>query len=196
MTLNFPGPQEVRVHYTVSGLTHVCRLNCVVQSILDPGLPFSSWAVQAKNESYVALDCAVDAFVTAFAALLNPTYATIDYAELWNYQFQSYVSRFYATYDIGEVGTSAFDWVPASELIFTFRTGAGGVQKVHVEDSCYAGGSSVRYADLTGPQATFANYMLSATSPWKSRDDSYPDTCIAFHPGQNEKTFKRRYRTS
>jgi len=200
MTLNFPGPYEVRLIYstTVTSQTiqHTARYNCVIPFDPTPGDLFSAIEVDTRDNTGEQLDVAIDAWV----ALIDGLYyngagaVSFDYAELWKYEEESYDASFISTYDIAVAGASAVTTVTASQVILTYRTIAGGVMKQSFMEGNVAIGEidTPPYANTT--LEAIRNFTLGGSNWMIGRDNAHPFSAIGAYPGQNEALFKRRFR--
>jgi len=194
LAINYPGPLEVRIYYTVSGQQHVHRFSCFWNVEPSPGTLFSGVALEQHNGSPVYADVYVDAYVAFIRDFYNDTDASLDYAEIWKYESGTFNAQFISTYDIGLAGLAATSTQLASELIFTFRTQEGGVGKLAFEDVVYYPGPSLAYPAMSSQQTDFVDHILSVNAVVIGRDTSRMLGFIRMHPGQNERNFKKRFR--
>ena len=199
MAVNYPGPYEVRIFYTVDTTPggprqHQCRFSCTLVGTPSPGDPFNTIDVFLSGGTSAALHTTTLAVVNVLEDLFNSTDATFDYAELWKYESGTFNADFVSSYTIGSAGTSASATVPCSESIFTFRSTNGGVAKLVLLDTVGAPNQPAAYADLNAINKAIVDYWMSATlSPVKARDNGTPFSFIRLFPGQNEALFKDRY---
>jgi len=200
MALNFPGPYEVRLFYTVTGtsavIQHEARYNIRVDPEPAPGDPFSSISVLRRDDSPFDLDGEIDDWVVMMKALFTNqgTATTIDFAELWKYEDESFDAEFVSTYPIAVAGTSATATSASGQVIVTFRTTNGGVMKLSFMETVISPGVVDTLPFANAALDTIADEVVAGTVPWMGRDNGYPFACIAAYPGQNEATFKRRNR--
>lgn len=194
MATNYPGPYELRIFYTVSSLTHVMRLNCTVIGTPTPGTPFSGIDIDDDLLGTEDLETATDDLVALMQPLFNSGNTTIDYAELWKYTPGTFEASFFSTYSIGVAGTSGSVYNSAGQAIFVFRSLEGGIMKVVLMETVLplAGPDT---GVLANAQAeAFKNHFLTGANRWIARDTSPPFAFKAMFSGQNEATFKKRYR--
>lgn len=202
MALNFPGPYEIRIKYTVTAsaiaLNHTQRLSCAVSGD-DPtvGTPFSGITVGRRTGGAVALNTAIDAYV----ALMKVFYAgsgasTIVSAELWKYISGTFDASFVSSYTINVNGTSGSGVQIANQSIVTMRTTNGGVFKLSYMETVIPF-AVIDAGTITnaGLEAMVAD-IEAGNQPWLGRDDGFPISRIAHYPGQNEALFKKRYRAA
>ena len=195
MTANFPGPYGLRMFYTASTREHVQQLNIDLDQDAAPGDPFENLTVVTIAAQSPSLDAYVDAWVALMVPFYASATATIDYAELWKYDPGTYDATFISSYDIAEAGTAGGSTNIASEGIYTFRTTEGGVMKIVFEDTVTSPGASVPYASLGGSSADLVDFVLGDGGGFLGKDTSFPISFLKFHPGTNERNFKKVYRS-
>lgn len=197
MALNFPGPWQVRLFYTVKTRVHEARYNVDIAVEADPGDPFSDFVPRERDGDTVTnLATHVDNWVTAIKPMLNSGDGTIDRAELWKIVPDTFDGIYHSTYNIGVAGTSAIATQDAAQTVFTFRTQEGGIARFDFIDSILDQGPSVAYASLSTTPKAIVDLILSANNIWLARDTSYPISFLFMHPGQSERWFKKIYRPS
>ncbi len=203
MALNYPGPYEVRIFYTVTvgsvALEHTQRLNCNVSPHADPGEEFNDITVVTRGPlgggaGFSTLKSAVDDYVALMRGIYNTTTANIDRAELWRYTPGTFEAAFVSAYNIDLPGTIASATVQAGEAILTFRTIEGGIMKLAYEESYLPPGGAQSLGVVTGPAAAIRDYVLGSSNWILARDTSYPFAGYRYNPGQNEAIFKKRFR--
>jgi hypothetical protein len=194
MALNYPGPYQVRIFYSVSSRVHVVALNVQMSVEGSVGDPFSDFIPLQRNGSAVTtLDTHVDNFVTVAKPFIN-TGQDFDFAELWKYTPDTFEADFISSYTLGVAGTSGSATKNASQLIWTFRTQEGGSMRVVLMDTTYDQAITVPYGSMDTPTKALADDITAGTNVWLARDTSYPFNSIAMFPGSNEALFKKIYR--
>lgn len=194
MALNFPGPYEVRIFYTVTTLTHEQRLNVRLNADPVVGTPFNEIEVLLRGDVVSDLQTEVDDWMTAIRPLFNNTTTIFTHAELWKYVPDSFAADFVSAHTINLPGNIATATQFSSQLIQTFRTTEGGIMKVSFMETIVAPAPSVA-GIAPGAVGTPQSFVIAANTPWLARDTSYPFVAIASHPGQNEAVFKKRNRS-
>lgn len=199
MALNYPGPYEVRIHYTVTTgiaiMTHVQRLNVRVEGTPDPGEDMANINFLRRDDLPYAADSEIDAWV----ALIRPRWAVhasnnITHAELWKYEPNSFDASFISTYDINLAANGAGTTLIAGQEIYTFRTSEGGIMKLSFMQTVQAQGGPQVYSALNAGQKAIVDAVRFGSSPWLARDTSYPFAFIRMFPGSNEALFKKVFR--
>ena len=207
MALNYPGPYELRIHYTVSiagvVINHVQRLNIRLAAEPAAGEVFS--AINALNRADVShpLDEVTDRWIELMQPKFDVENAAFSHAELWKNVPDSFEASFKATYPIALPGTAAGGPLTGGQIIYTFRTAEGGIMKVVMMETNQSAGPTIPAASLTGADDAIVDFLTDATvvsgvpgAMFLARDTSYPFANIALHPGVNEATFKKRWRAS
>lgn len=200
MALNFPGPYELRIFYSVAiggfaTLPHVARYNLRVDGNPAPGTAFADIDALRRDDSPFPLDSETDDWVDLIKGLWNSSAGnSIDYAELWKYTPESFDATFISTYPIAVTPTSAQANANAGQVIVTFRTSGGGVMKLNFMETILAAAlpDTLPFANAT--LDAIADAVVAGTSPWLGRDGTYPFACIAAYAGQSEAIFKKRFR--
>lgn len=197
MATNFPGPYELRIYYTVTintvPLIHVQRLNLSIAEPADPGDIFDNYTVNLRGGTTDTLNDVTDAWVTIIRGFWSSA-ATIDYAELWRYTPGTFISEYVASYPIALAGNGAAAPVNSGQVLMTFRTLEGGVMKLSFGETGIAQAIPRAYAGMTTVEKAVVDHLIAPNAPFLARDTSYPIASIKSFPGQNEKTFKQRYR--
>lgn len=197
MALNYPGPYEVRIYYDVAigtkTLSHVQRVNVSPLAAVNPGDEFSTIDVDTKSGIGNALDTIVDGWIAALQPLYGAAEADFNFAELWAYAPNSFDATFISAYGIGLPGTGSAS-LAGGQWIASFRTIEGGSMKISLMETNVAAGPKRAYAGLSANEQAIVNYVQASTGAFLARDTSFPLTFTNVFPGQNEKTFKQRYR--
>lgn len=200
MTLNFPGPNQLRIYYTVDAgglgnMSHVLQLNFDTSVSPTPGDAFADIDVLRRDAGANTLANVTDALVALLVPLFDVEDATLDYAECWDFVAGTFDARYISSYTIGEAGTSAGAAIPAAQTIYSFRTLEGGSMLVSLMESNTSAGASAGYADINQDNKDFVDFMIHvANASFLGRDTSYPVAFTRIHPGVNEALFKARYR--
>lgn len=196
MTMNYPGPYELRIYYNVyTGsitLTHCQRLNVRVDGTPVPGTPMGDIDFLRRDNTPFSATGEIDAWVT----LMRARFAThannvITHAELWKVAPQSFDASFVSTYGINVAANGAGNTTIAGQEIYTFRTLEGGIMKLSFMQTGEPVGPPKSYAALIAGQKAIVDAVVNGTSPWLARDTSYPFAFIRMFPGQNEALFKK-----
>jgi hypothetical protein len=198
MTINFPGPYELRVFYTTTvavAIRHTQRLNLDCSGVITPGDAFSTIQPVYKPgaPSTPKLDVIAETWVDQMKAFYN-TSVTFDGFELWKYAASSFDASFVSAHADTDAGSSGSSLQPAAQSIVTFRTGLGGVMKLSFMESVIVPAGTDTGTMSNASLETLVASLEGTVYPFWGRDNSFPFTRIAHYPGQNEALFRRRYR--
>lgn len=204
MAINYPGPYELRIKYTITSLTsptiqHVQRLNVSLEEVAAQGDVFGNYVI---NDIDGVTTSDLDTLVEAFLAIQNALYhtsTTIDGIELWKYPTaQSHDSVFWSTYTpIANAGTSVSAAISAGQDILTFRTQEGGTMKLSLMEDVQTPGVPKAYAAADAVITDLVDFILDGdavnySAPFLGRDTSYPFAFNRQFPGRNEHLWKNR----
>lgn len=204
MTINYPGPFELRIRYSddqLSGpvLEHIQRLNVSLVGTPAQADDFGNYEFNDINGATgVSLDTLVEDYLAVFNALYSGN-NDVGLIDLWKYPTpQSFDAVFWSTYTpTANVGTAGGVDVAASQDIYTFRTQEGGVMKLSLMEDNNTPGNPIVAGSLGAAEAALVDFILngdgaSYSAPFLGRDTSYPFAFIKQFPGQNEATWKKR----
>lgn len=197
MAPNFPGPFEVRINYTTNAgslpRSHQLRLSMNMNIEADPGDPFSDWTAQSRLGATPQLDTWVDALVALIGVRYPAATSFVD-AELWEYDPGTFNAAFRSSYSIGAVGTSMGTAILDGQEIYTFRSQNGGSARLNLMEAIGTPGQSVAYPNTATSVDDIMEFITDLASPVIARDNGYLFAPLNWHPGFNERLFKKRYR--
>lgn len=201
MTLYTPGPYEVRLNYstTVSSvlLQHVQHLSLALIAAPDPGDAFTDIDCDFRGTppADITLKKAVDDWVVQMKAIYSSGGGnSIDSAELWHYDPDTFDASFVSSYTVGVSGTSGSSVVAAGQSIVTMRTQLGGIFKLSFMESVIASAVTDTGTISNANLESLVAAIEAGTYPWIGRDNSYPFSRIAHYPQVNKALFKKRFR--
>lgn len=199
MTLNYPGPYEMRFFYTVDttpggAIEHQLRFSCDLETDPDPGDTFTGFNLKLSGGGVVLASTCVNNTIDKLEDLFNSTDADFTRCELWKYDEGTFDATYVTAMALTLPGTSVTATNPAGETIMTCRTKGGGIFKICLEDTVGDYGPPAVYADCNALiQAAFDYFCHLSTAPFMGRDGTYPFLPLKMSPGQNENLFKKRY---
>jgi len=198
--LNFPGPFQLRVFYTVDpagggAMDHVLALNLALASPPNPGTAFADINVTARIVADHPLSTVTDELVGYLRELSSLADCTFTHAELWVYEDLAFNAAFVSTYNVNLAGIVVADGEPAAQDIYVFRTYEGNLMKGYTQEFCSTPGPSITYPNLAQVTQDLVDYFIDDNhSFFLARDTSYPLAFLKLHPGSSESIFKRRNR--
>lgn len=193
MTLNFPGPYQVDIHYTVDDLEHVQKLSLDLAADPTPGDTFDTIQAVTRAGGNVDLDDAIDAWET----ILLPRFSSdcqFTSCELFKCNNDNFNRIWLSSYSMSGVGTHVSAYAPANEVVHTYRTQEGGIMKVTWEECPLSFFAKAPLGSASSYEATIRDFILSTSNWILARDTSYPIAALNLLYGQNEVIFRKRYR--
>lgn len=194
MTLNFPGPNQVRLYYTVSSRPHVMNLNCEDVSGSPAGSPMSDFDFATRGGGTVQANTAITAWVALIDDMFNSTNTNFTHAELWSYTPGTNDAAFLSVQTLGTPGAVGTTLVPAAQGRMSFITQEGGTMFIDFLEHIYQPGVTDPYPFAVSGPNDVANFVISTASWIKARDTSYPIAARNWLVGQSEALFKKIYR--
>ncbi len=199
MALNFPGPYELRLAYTTNvsavPLVHTARYNLDLTAVASPGDVFANVNVLTRGGvSTPDLATAVEAWLALLAPRHN-TNSAFGALELWKYTPLTFEAIFISAYNPTVVlGTSATPVVIAGQETYTLRTVEGGIMRLVGIETIIGTNDRIPYPTTTASVDAIFDFVKSSVNWILARDTSYPIAALNFLGGQNEKTFRQRFR--
>jgi hypothetical protein len=197
---NYPGPYEIE--FTLTGWTapvreHVIRFNVAVLSNPPAGTLPSAIDVQKMGGGTAKLNVVADQIWSFYRQAYSPSVTVTGYT-LWKYVTGTLAKDFIAAGTATTpAGTAAGGITIAHQVTLTFRSANGGVMKSVLIESNATGENRVTL--LPNSAGNFAQriaaYHLSADNVALARDDSYPIAALRDSRGQNEKIWRKVYRS-
>lgn len=194
MTLNFPGPNQVRLFYTCNTHPHVQQLNCEEVSHPGVGYAIGNYDFATRAGGSVQADTAIDAWVALIKPMFSSTYTSFTHAEVWEYDPGTNDGHFLTVYSLGVSGTSGSGLITAGQAIMNFITQEGGNMRLDFMESTIAQGNTDPYPFPAGVIQDTANFVIGTSNWIKARDSSFPVAARNWLPGVNEAWTKRVYR--
>lgn len=200
MTLNYPGPYGLRIFYTTTptgfpAFTHKLEVNVRTIGTPAPGDDFATVDLQQHDGGAINVDAAAIAVVNSIKPLFH-TLTDFTLWELWKYAPFSSDGTYITSKAIGTGGTNATAAIPAAQTILTFRSLEGGSIKMSLMETSIVPAAEQAFPTGTAAVNTLAAFVTSnATGFILARDTSRPVAAKGYFPGQNERMFKKRYRS-
>lgn len=195
MAQNFPGPYGVEIEYIVDGVTHNHEVNCSVQGSPAAGVDMTTLTVDTKDGVGANLAINVSDYVDEMRKNYNVAVQFSQYT-LWKYDALSTARNFISSEALGVLGTNVSPTVPAQQMTQTYRTAEGGIMRIvlleHVYDS--QGQSALATNTQDGIQ-TMKNIIVADSNWILARDTSYPIAPLGLSFGENERVWRKRYRS-
>lgn len=197
MAVNFPGPYEIEYSILVGTLTHVIRVNCIATPAPTVGDAFSAINVMTRTGTPAVLQTAVDGLWDVIRQAYNNA-VSCTAVTLWRYPVSGSLAKTYVS--AGSVtnpaGSSGSATTQAHQFTPSFRTANGGILKMVLLETVFTSNvKQVLVPNVAGsPDQRLAAYILSGSNWALGRDDSWPIAALYGSFGQNEATWRARYR--
>jgi len=195
----------LRIPYstTIGGLSlpHEAKVRVAVSAPYDVNTVVTDMTLNTRIGGTTPLEEAVSDYVTAYGAMFTSETA-FGTVELWHYPsglgangvwIQS-ISRADTTNGYPTAGTSAGTVVAASQVTLSLRATDGSVMKLIALETSLPGGPPLLEADFSTAESTWTAGALAATQGIVNKRGAYPAEVIRSSRGQNEATFRARYR--
>lgn len=196
MAVNFPGPFAIELKYVVDGFNHKFLYSCRVDGDPAPGTSVSLINLLTRDDSLVNIDLAVTAWVGLIDSLYHTSVSFGEYI-LWKYVPLSTSRTFVTAGDVGANGVSATVYTPAKQDTLTFRTAEGNLMKLVFLEGSGSGDDIVPLASAGGSTVpAIRDFVLSPANWILARDTSYPIAGLSWAETQNERVYKKRFRSN
>lgn len=196
---NYDGQYEVTIVYDTEPtgfpvLEHTMTFDVLPITTVVPGLDFSDIEIELRNGATSFLDTAVDALVTGLVALY-PASANIIRGELNYIPEGTFAKTFISSYPIGAAGTNVADSQIAYQATYTFRSIGGGSARLQLMESSIISNSKVSYPYSSAALNAIPDLLTATTGFMIARDNTFVFSNLHLSSGQNERLFRKRYRT-
>jgi len=195
---NFDGIYELRGYYSTvpagfTSMEHRFTLDVNITRVVDPGESFADINATTRIGGSVALTDWSDDLTAAWQSCY-PATASLGRFELWRFEEGSLNGLYISTYEVGENGENVAGSYAASQATWTFRSIGGGVARLQFMESSFGGDakSSPPYGLIDG---AVASLLIADGSPVLARDNTPIFANIHFSQGQNEKLWRKRFRS-
>jgi len=198
---NFDGQWELRFLYQVLVGTvalnhrHTIDVN-LVDANPNPGEQFDAINPTYSGANLGTLDALVESYLDAITTFWTDD-MTVNVVELWKYPVDSQDATFLSSYTpTNNIGTNVGATVVAGQMTMTLRSFTGGIMRLQFMETAYNNPLRLVYpTGVAGIDAVF-DELTDESTAFVARDNAYPLSPIAVAGGQNEKTFRKRYRTN
>lgn len=170
MAVNTLAPGFVKLHYIgAQNIQHTMTFG-----VLNDNFALAIPTIKTKDGSSVAINTAVSAFVTILKALMAASVTFQDF-DLWSKPTPTDDPIWLYNGSLAVVGTNAAATVANSQLVASYRSGAGGNGKIYLLEQSYAVNNVYKptaYGDAA--KLALANYLIGTSSMVYARDNGFP----------------------
>lgn len=198
---NFPGPYELEFVINMGGVTparvHALRINVAVVGTPVSGALLSSVTLQTAGGGTKTAQAAADQF-WSFIRLKYAATVTCTEVRLWKYIPNTFAKDFISAGAVANNAGASGGVVNAQQETLSFRTANGSVLKIVILEGNLAGDTITTLTPVAaGNQAQrIAFYIMSADNVALGRDDGYPVAAMRQALGQNERIWRKIFRTT
>lgn len=200
MATNYPGPYEIE--FQIAGWTapvreHVLRFSVAALGNPPAGTLPTAIDIQKMGGATAKLDVVANQIWSFYRQIYAVQMSVVGYT-LWKYVTGTLAKDFIAAGTVTTpLGTSAGAWIVAHQVTLTFRTANGGILKNVILETPAGGDSRVVLTPNPAgtPVQRIASYILSADNVVLGRDDSYPVAALRDARGQNERIWRKVFRS-
>lgn len=200
MPNNLPGPYEIE--FQLSGWTspsreHVLRFSVAVVGTPPAGELPSNIDIQKMGGATAKLDVVANQIWSFYRQVYHTSITVVGYT-LWKYVSGTLAKDFVAAGTVTTpAGTSATAPIVAQQVTLTYRSANGGILKNVLIEPSLSGDARVTLVPNSAGSGIqrIAAYVLSADNVLLARDDSYPVAALRSSPGQNERVWRKIFRS-
>lgn len=201
MPANFDGVYELRILYSTTPasellMTHRLTVDVNAVADADPGANFDTVELQPRAGATVMLGTWLTTDFLPLILALYPAESDFYLAELWKIPEGEYNGTFIAAKELAESGVNAVGNQVAQQTTFTFRSQGGGVARIQLMESSFSGQRKQTPPFLSAGANALSTYVTSNDSPIIARDNTPLIARIHQSDGQNEKLWRKRFRSS
>lgn len=181
----FPG--FIKIAYTSNGHPHtqVLPIND------DPTPAGASFTIPTRAAGAVDWQTAVTAWANLLKVLMDDT-ASLDSAELYNYEAFPGPADFLQAMTVGVAGTSSSPPVAYAQCVFTFKGTAGSAVRPTVNESTIPVDQKVPYASLSSPEKAVVDFVLSDDDWIAMRGGGFP-SAFKFEVTKTNDKLRKKY---
>jgi len=182
-------PGFIRIHYTSNTHPHVQ----VLPINADPTAVGDSFTIPTRGSGAVDWQDATDAYAILLAAFLDGA-ASVDYAELYNFEADPAPADFLASHPLNVAGSGAGSPVEWSQVVMPFKGLAGASVRPYVMEGLTPVDTKQSFAAIDSP--TFCNYLefiLSADDWVAMRGGGFPLVSLGYVSKTNDQLRKRYF---
>lgn len=194
MAVNFAGPYQLRLRYGVNGDDHTVKFNVDVDGQPTSYVAWNTINLIAKDTTLLDLPTWSAAFRNAIGAMLPTSWETGTF-ELYRIAPNSNDATFISSDSTIFTGQRAITAIPDSQTTLTFRTQEGGIAKVVMLGVATDITSRGSLANPPSHYADIVTMMTESNSPILGRDTSPIVTSMNWLLTQNERLYKKLYRS-
>ena len=197
---NVSGPYQIEYQldgWTLPTRSHVMRVNCLAVGSPAVGTPPASVTMQKMGGGTANLQVVADQ-LWSFLRLSFPAAITCSGFTLWRFpsttEARDFITAGSVTTPAGATGSAQ----AAAQTTLTFRSANGGIMKFVFLESNSAGDQRAALVPNAAGSSfqRLAAYVMSADNVCIADDDGFPVTSLRISQGQNERIWRKLFRSS
>lgn len=180
-------PNSITIHYTSN--THTHKQILPVGAVTPAG---ASWTLPTRSGGSVDWKTAVD----AYAVLIKPFFpasASIDSADLFDYESTDAPASFLDTHTIGVVGTDAGTIKPWIQTVMPLKAIGGTILRLTLMETVIEKDVKLTYAGAAEPFCSLLAFILGSSDWIISRGGTFPSVSLGYVTKENDKLRKRYF---
>lgn len=180
-------PNSITINYTSNGHTHKQQLP--VGAVTPSG---SSWTLPTRSGGSVDWKTAVDALVVLTKPFF-PAAASLDSADLFDYEATDAPASFLDSHAIGVAGTDAGTVKPWIQTVMPFKAIGGTILRFTLVETVIEADVKHTYAGSAAPFCALMDFILGSSDWIITRGGTFPSVSLGYVTKINDKLRKRYF---
>lgn len=197
---NVSGPYQIEYQldgWTTPTRSHVFRVNCLAVGSPAVGTPPASVTIQKMGGGTGSLQAVADQY-WSFLRLSYPAAIVCSGFTLWHFPGVTEARDFITAGSVASPAGATGSVQQAQQTTLTYRSANGGIMKQVFLESNASGDARIALIPNTLGNSfqRMAAYIMSADNIAIADDDGFPVTALRMSQGQNEKIWRKLFRSS
>lgn len=197
---NVSGPYQIEYQldgWTTPTRSHVFRTNCLAVGSPAVGTPPASVTIQKMGGGTGSLQAVADQY-WSFLRLAFPAGIICSGFTLWHFSGVTEARDFITAGSVATPAGASGSVQVAAQTTLTYRSANGGIMKQVYLECALAGDQRAALVPNTlgTPFQRMAAYIMSADNIAIADDDGFPVTALRISQGQNERIWRKLFRSS
>lgn len=197
---NVSGPYQIEYQmdgWTTPTRSHVFRVNCLAVGSPAVGTPPAGITMQKMGGGTGTLQAVADQY-WSFLRLSFPVAIVCSGFTLWHFPGTTEARDFITAGSVATPAGATGSIQVAAQTTLTYRSANGGIMKQVFLESNSAGNERAALIPNTLGSSfqRMAAYIMSADNIAIADDDGFPVTALRISQGQNERVFRKLFRSS
>jgi len=180
-------PNSITINYTSNGHAHKQILP--IDAVTPSG---ASWNVTLRDDSAIDWKDAVDSYVLVMKPFF-PAAASIDSADLFDYEATNSPAIFLDSYAIGVAGTDGGSAKPWIQVVMPFKAPGGTSLRLTYVETVIEEDVKHTYSSAADPFCGLFDFLLGADDFIITRGGTFPSVSLGYVSKENDKLRKRYF---